>query len=349
MTQTLLITGAAGYIGSHFVETLLESKPDFLTDVRLILLDNLSSGHESSIQTLSDLALSHGFAKPEFFEIDLLDESALMDVFEKTRPTAVLHFAAKISVAESVQSPDLYFQNNVVGSKNLLHAMKTYECKRIVFSSTAAVYGKVEDVKIANKPLTETTVLKPINPYGKTKLMMEEAIQSAHADWGLRSVIFRYFNAAGASISGRLGECHEPETHLIPLMIRAAFSGNTLPVYGVNYDTRDGSCIRDYVHVSDLALAHLLGLKKILSEETTPSLYNLGTARGSSVLEVIDAVQVITGKTVRTDVKPNRAGDSAVLIADSTRAKLELGWEPKHSSLHSILKSVIQWESKARA
>jgi UDP-glucose 4-epimerase len=374
MIQTVLITGAAGYIGSHFVEELLESKPDFLKGAKLVWVDDLSSGQANFIEILSKLAIANGFPNPTFCKVDLLDREGLRAVFETHKPDAVFHFAAKISVAESVARPDYYFENNVTGSKNLLDAMRASACKRLVFSSTAAVYGKVDDPKLANRPLAESTSLKPINPYGKTKLMMEEAIQNAATAWGLEAVIFRYFNAAGASLSGRLGECHDPETHLIPLIIRAAISGQKVQVFGIHYETRDGSCIRDYVHVKDLASAHLLGLRKLIgiSPGASPddgdnsvmepssaersstlikansspqiSIFNLGTERGSSVLEVIDAAEIVIGKPIARDIHPNRAGDSAILIADASLARLELGWSSKHSSMRDILKSVLHWE-----
>jgi UDP-glucose 4-epimerase len=346
MSKTLLITGGAGYIGSHFIEALYESKPEFLAGVRVVILDDLSSGSQKVVDTLSALAESKGFPKPKLYQVDLLNAEGVAKAFTESKPDAVVHFAAKISVAESVERPDFYFENNVMGSKNLLIAMKSVSCTRIVFSSTAAVYGKVEDAKKASLPLLESTTLKPINPYGKTKLMMEETIQAARSEWKLNSVIFRYFNAAGASFSGRLGECHEPETHLVPLLVRSVLKNDELKVFGTNYETRDGSCIRDYIHVADLASAHLLGLKHLFENETLAKIYNLGTARGSSVLEVIDAASVITGKTVKTRIMPARAGDSGTLVADSTKARTELGWAPAHSSLHDILKSVIAWESK---
>ena len=350
MSSTVLITGAAGYIGSHFIEEIYESTPAFLYGAKLVWVDNLSSGHESALNTLKQLSNAKGFPEPEFFNVDLLDVTALQKVFEETRPEAVIHFAAKISVAESVERPDFYFENNVTGSKNLLDAMKGVNCTRIVFSSTAAVYGKVENPKKANRPLKEDTPLKPINPYGKTKLMMEEAINAAAKEWGLQAVIFRYFNAAGASTSGNFGELHEPETHLIPLLMRAALSEKALQVYGTHYDTRDGSCIRDYIHVKDLASAHLLGLEKLLETHLDePLVFNLGTERGSSVLEVIEAAEVVTGLKIIQEQKPNRAGDSPVLIADSSLARTELGWKPKHSSMHEILKTVMLWEKKSRA
>jgi UDP-glucose-4-epimerase GalE len=347
MSKTVLITGAAGYIGSHFIEAFYETAPRVFQGATLVFVDDLSSGHESTLQVLKEIAQAKGYPMPEFCKIDILDEAKLLEVFQKSKPDAVVHFAAKISVAESVEKPDYYFENNVTGSLTLLKTMKEVGCKRMVFSSTAAVYGKVEDPKKANRPLTEDTPLLPVNPYGKTKLMMEEAIQKAGVDWGLNSVIFRYFNAAGASLSGKLGECHEPETHLIPLLVRASIAGKPVSVFGTQYNTRDGSCVRDYIHVADLASAHLHGLEILFGDTAEGSqVFNLGTERGNTVLEVVDAAEVLTGKTIHRDLKPARPGDSAVLIADSTKARTELMWKPKHSSLHEILKTVFAWEKK---
>ena len=346
MSQRILITGAAGYIGSHFIEEVYETAPPFLAGVEFIFVDDLSSGHEASIRSLIRLAKEKGFPEPLFFKINLLHERALSEVFENTKPEAVMHFAGKISVAESVANPDFYFENNVIGSKNLLNAMKKQDCKRIVFSSTAAVYGKVLDITKANHPILESTPLLPINPYGETKLLIENAIREAHDEWGLDSVIFRYFNAAGASLSGRLGELHEPETHLIPLLVRAVLLNQPLKIFGTDYDTRDGSCIRDFVHVKDLAMAHLLGLQKLNEGSIqSPLVLNLGTEHGTSVFEVVKSVEILTGKSIQREFGPKRSGDSAVLIADSNQAKSILGWKAKYSSIHSILSSVLSWES----
>jgi len=349
MGYKILITGAAGYIGSHFVEALIDSGAFSEGAVlpQLSFLDDLSTGHVEFVNALKAHALQKGFPDPNFYQVNLLDVDGLNKVFASALPDAVLHFAAKISVAESVERPEFYFENNVKGSKNLLTAMKAFGCKRIVFSSTAAVYGKVLDPVLAHHPLLESTAFNPINPYGESKLQMENAIREAHAEWGLNSVIFRYFNAAGASPRGSLGEWHEPETHLIPLLLRAAISDRSLQVYGTDYDTRDGSCVRDYIHVSDLASAHLLGLSKLLKNEVSGStVFNLGTATGNTVLEVIHAAEKVVGSAIQFEVHPRRAGDSAVLVADSSRARKELGWDPIYSSMENILKTALQWERR---
>lgn len=349
---TLMITGAAGYIGSHTAEALLAAASSFGLK-RLLFLDDLSSGHLETIQTLKALARnqigSENSPELEFFSVSLLDPVGLKKIFAASTIDSVLHFAAKISVEESVANPDLYFKNNVQGSKNLLNAMKESGTKKIVFSSTAAVYGTVQDPNLAYHPLTEGTPLAPINPYGESKFQIEGELMNASEEWGLRAVIFRYFNAAGASLSGSLGEWHEPETHLIPLILRAAQSQTELQVYGNDYQTRDGSCIRDYIHVSDLADAHLKGLKRLnQNPDLKIEVYNLGTAKGTSVFEVLAAAEKVTGLKVNYRLRPRRAGDSAVLIADSTKAQKDLGWTPVNSDIEMILKTALAWETKLK-
>lgn len=336
-SRTFLITGGAGYIGSHFIEVLL-ADARFLHD-RLVVLDNLSTGHIELLNALDPARL-----RITFENADLLDPAALKIIFEKYRPEAVLHFAAKISVAESVEKPDLYYQNNVVGSQNLLAAMRAVNCKKIVFSSTAAVYGMVTK----QEPLTEVDLLQPINPYGQNKLAMELSIREAATQWGLNSVIFRYFNASGASSTGKIGEWHEPETHLIPLLLESVVAQKApLKVFGNDYDTRDGSCIRDYIHVSDLADAHLLGLMRLLDQQVTSSeVYNLGTENGTSVLEVIKAAEKVCAQKVKIETHPRRPGDAAMLVASSQKAKKTLGWTPRHSQIEEILRTAYEWQKK---
>ncbi len=345
MSEVILVTGAAGYIGSHFIEAFIEDDFWLARAPRLVFLDDLSTGHLEFIHRLTLLAKERGLPVPVFESVSLLDSVALDRVLDQHRPTAVLHYAARISVAESVANPALYLSNNVEGSCNLLSSMKKSGTRNLIFSSTAAVYGAVADPKLRDLPLPESTPLGPINPYGETKLQMEEEIRKAALDWGLNSVIFRYFNAAGASLRGRLGEWHEPETHLIPLMLRALLSGKPLSVFGTDYPTRDGSCVRDYIHVSDLASAHRMGLLRLLSNAVQGSeVYNLGTASGTSVLEVIKAAEKVTGKKVAYEVFPRRPGDSGVLIADATRARTVLGWVPNSSSVEAIIQTALQWE-----
>jgi UDP-glucose-4-epimerase GalE len=351
---SLLITGAAGYIGSHFAQALIGQGVLSGGPLELHFLDDLSTGHREFLARLVALAESKGLPRPKVHEASLTDAPALERALEQARPEAVLHFAALISVAESVQKPELYFRNNVEGSQNLLRALKKVNCRRLVFSSTAAVYGNPQDPAVASRPLPESTTLAPVNPYGETKLAMERAIEEASRAWGLNAVIFRYFNAAGASASGRFGEWHEPETHLIPLLLRAASRGDKLKVFGSDYSTRDGTCIRDYIHVEDLASAHLLGLKRLMGGGASvgapadrvgsTEIFNLGTAQGTSVLEVIRAAERVLGHPVGYEIHPRRSGDSAVLVADSTRARQVLGWEPKHSSMEHILRTAWAWE-----
>jgi len=296
---SFLITGAAGYIGSHFAEALIEQGcliqagpggHSSGSPLQLHFLDDLSTGHREFLDRLVALAESKGLPKPSSHTVSLSDAPALEAALKLARPEAVLHFAALISVAESVQKPELYARNNVEGSQNLLRAMQQVNCRRLVFSSTAAVYGNPQDPAVASRPLPESTALAPVNPYGETKLAMERAIEEASRAWGLNAVIFRYFNAAGASASGRLGEWHEPETHLIPLLLRAASRGEKLKVFGSDYATRDGTCIRDYIHVKDLASAHVLGLQRLMmsagSATGTTEIFNLGTALGKIVIEL---------------------------------------------------------------
>lgn len=344
MSGPILITGAAGYIGSQFVETLILDSEWKKKGLGIVLLDDLSTGRPEFIEALEKLAMEEGWSRPVFEKCSLLDASLLQCVFERHRPSAVLHFAARISVAESVEKPELYFENNVEGSKNLLHAMAAAGTGKLVFSSTAAVYGSVSDPMLSAHPLKEETPLAPINPYGETKLLMEQEIEDARKQ-GVKSFIFRYFNAAGASFTGRFGESHDPETHLIPLLLRSVLSGNQLKVFGNRYPTRDGTCIRDYIHVADLADAHLRGLSRLMDGENG-GVYNLGTSEGTSVFEVIEAAARVTGKTVPFGVHPPRAGDSPVLVADASRARAELGWVPRHSSIETILKTALDWEMR---
>jgi UDP-glucose-4-epimerase GalE len=344
--RLFIITGGAGYIGSHFIEAWLQT-PQFQND-RIVVVDNLSTGHAEFITLLNaeDPFAKHG-PRVSLETLDLLDSTALTTLFQKHIPDAVLHFAAKISVAESVEKPDLYYQNNVVGSQNLLKAMQASGCKKMVFSSTAAVYGMVTK----QAPLTEDDELKPINPYGENKLAMENAIREAAKTSNLQSVIFRYFNASGASPNGKLGEWHEPETHLIPLLLDSVVSGKApLKLFGTDYETRDGTCVRDYIHVSDLASAHLLGLTRLLNDEVSGSeVYNLGTETGTTVREVITTAEKVCQKKVQVEEHPRRAGDAAMLVASYQKAKKILQWEPTHSSIETILSTAYSWQKSLQS
>ncbi len=350
MEKTILITGAAGYIGSHCVESLINSEAKSTASrTRFVFLDNLSTGHSEFIEVLKEYAVEKGFETPSFYQIDLLDQAALNDLFLKHRPTIVFHFAALISVAESVEKPELYFKNNVQGSKNLLNAMKAAGTNQIIFSSTASVYGMNQNESGSVLSLSESAPINPVNPYGESKLLIEKEIQAASRTWGLSAVIFRYFNAAGASHLGHLGEWHEPETHLIPLVLRAALNGTTLSVFGTDYPTRDGSCVRDYIHVLDLADAHLKASAQLTAQKIQGvQIFNLGTNRGYTVLEMIAVSERVTGTKIDYQVMPRRAGDSAVLVADSTKAENELGWRPMHSSLEELLQTAFAWEKSEK-
>ncbi len=313
----ILVTGGAGYIGSVVVSELVKESYE------VIVLDNLEQGHREAVC-------------PEalFIEGDLGDPKVLADVFSNHRIEAVVHLAAKDIASESVSHPEEYFRTNVLFSIDLLNMMRTFGVNKIVFSSSAAVYGNPQEI-----PIQESHPTAPINPYGQSKMMVEQVLQWYGQAYGLRFFALRYFNAAGAYEG--LGEDHNPETHLIPTILKVA-SGqlNYVPVFGTDYPTEDGSCIRDYLHVEDIARAHLLALK---SERS--GVYNLGTGKGHSVFEVIDVARRVTGKDIGAVAYPRREGDSPILVADYKLAKAELGWEPRYS-LESIIKSAWEWHQE---
>jgi UDP-arabinose 4-epimerase len=320
----VLVTGGAGYIGSHTAKALAKSGHE------PIVLDNLGSGHR--------WALKWG----RFVEGDLANPQLLAETLRGERIEAVLHFAANIAVGESVKDPKKYFWNNVVNTLRLLDAMVDARVKLIVFSSSAAVYGDPQKV-----PIPEDHRTCPVNPYGDTKLMMERALQWYGNAYGLRWVALRYFNAAGADPEGELGEEHDPETHLIPLVIRAALG--RLPcveIYGTDYPTPDGTAIRDYIHITDLAEAHLLALDYLAHGGQSQAL-NLGTGQGHSVREVINAVGEISRRPVPVREAPRRAGDSPILVADPSQAGKVLGWKPRHPGLQAIVQSAWNWHSSS--
>jgi UDP-glucose 4-epimerase len=348
----IFVTGGAGYIGSHFLEAFLASP--FAHDARVWVVDDLSGGHPEFIDALRVQAKERGVREFHFDRKSLLDEEFLQRHVKSIDPDIVFHFAGKISVAESVRDPDYYFAGNVRTTKNLLHALSTTSCRNLVFSSTAAVYQPSFD----QKPLQEDSPLGPSSPYGENKLQVENMLDHAARAWGLRSVIFRYFNAAGASETGRIGEWHEPETHLIPLLLSqgtndaADDAAPKFKVYGSDYPTRDGTCVRDYIHVADLASAHLLAIDylatqtgKAPSEERPKAeVFNLGTNRGITVLEMLHAASDVLGKKIPFELAPRRDGDSAVLVAAADKAREKLNWSPDHSDLEKILKSALRWE-----
>ena len=320
MSGKILVAGGAGYIGSHTAKALARA------GYEPIVLDNLGHGHRWAVRW------------GPFVQLDVGDRDGLRDVFQKHKIEAVIHFAAFIAVGESVVEPAKYFRNNVVNTMNLLDAMRESGVKRIVFSSTAAVYGNPEQNLIG-----EDHPQRPVNPYGESKLMVERLLRWYGDAYGLQWSALRYFNAAGADPDGETGEMHDPETHLIPLAIEAARGElPALRVFGTDYETPDGTAVRDYIHVADLATAHIKALERLAQGK--PSLpMNLGTGRGYSVREVIDAVERVGGRKVPVEESPRRAGDAPVLVADASRAGRELGWVPQVSSLERIVETAWRW------
>jgi UDP-arabinose 4-epimerase len=321
----ILVTGGAGYIGSHTCKALARAGHTPVT------YDSLCLGHEWAVRWGP---LERG---------DILDRSRLNEVLEQYRPKAVVHLAAFAYVGESVVNPGKYYRNNVVGSLTLLEAMRDHAINTIVFSSTCATYGIPEVA-----PITEDSAQHPINPYGASKLMAERIVLDFAAAHQLRYVLLRYFNAAGADPDNEIGEDHNPETHLIPLVIEAA-SGRrpNITVFGSDYDTPDGTCIRDYVHVSDLAAAHLRALDA-LEKGRPSSAYNLGNGNGASVSEVIETARRVTGTSIPAVQGPRRVGDPPILTSDATRARVELGWTPQITDLAEIIATAWAWHQRGR-
>lgn len=320
----ILIVGGAGYIGSHTVKLLVEQ------GYTCIVLDNLVYGHREAV-----------YKKAFFHQADLLDKESLNDVFSQYNPDAVIHFAAYAYVGESVTNPAKYYKNNVTGTLNLLDTMLKHNVKKIVFSSTCATYGNPQYT-----PIDEKHPQAPINPYGQSKLMVENIFQDYEKAYGLQHISLRYFNAAGCSEDGALGESHEPETHLIPLVLKTIKGEReNISVFGTNYDTPDGTCLRDYIHVEDLAEAHILALKKL---GNFCGCINLGTGVPTSVKEIIAAAEKVTGKMCSAEYAPRRPGDPAILYAANDLAKKVLGWEPRYTSIEDILATAWQWENNKR-
>lgn len=315
MAETVLVTGGAGYIGSHACKALAAA------GYRPVTVDNLSTGFEAAVKW------------GPLYRADLRDQKTLEAVFEAENPKAVIHFAAAAYVGQSVTDPAFYYDNNVVGMIRLLDACRHAGVQHLVFSSSCATYGQPPEM-----PIKEDTPQDPINPYGRTKLMCEQILQDYDIAFGLKSICLRYFNAAGADPDGELSENHDPETHLLPLALMAT-SGRRPPlhVFGTDYPTPDGTCIRDYIHVSDLAQAHVAALKFILSNATS-DIFNLGTGRGHSILEIADEIHRTFGLELPWLPKGRRAGDPPVLVADTTRAKEVLGFQAKRSDLATILR-----------
>lgn len=324
----ILVTGGAGYIGSHCVMALLENNND------VVIFDNLSTGHIETVQTLQK------YGNVKFQQGDLTNFDDINSVFKNFNIEKVVHFAAFSQVGESVVNPQKYYINNVCGTINLLRAMLENNVKKIVFSSTAATYG--EPVYI---PIDEKHPQNPINPYGQSKLMIEKIMDDYNKAYELKSVRLRYFNVAGADLKSRIGEWHDPETHLIPNILKSTFNnGKTFQMFGDDYDTKDGTCVRDYINVEDLAQAHLLALK-YLDEGGETNFFNLGTNDGNTVKEVFAACEKVTQKDIPVEMKPRRAGDPASLVADNNKAKENLNWNPKHTLEESIQRAYT-WEEK---
>lgn len=322
----ILVTGGAGYIGSHCVMALLEQNND------VVIFDNLSTGHIETVETLKT------YGHVEFQKGDLTNFADINSVFKNYDIDKVVHFAAFSQVGESVVNPQKYYINNVCGTINLLRAMLENNVKKIVFSSTAATYG--EPIYI---PIDEKHPQNPINPYGQTKLMIEKIMDDYDKAYDLKSVRLRYFNVAGADSKSRIGEWHDPETHLIPNILKSTFSnGKTFQMFGDDYDTKDGTCVRDYINIEDLAQAHLLALKYLDNGGET-NYFNLGTNDGNTVKEVFSACEKVTEKTIPVEIKPRRAGDPASLVADNRKAKESLNWKPQHTLDESIA-SAYTWE-----
>ena len=316
----VLVTGGAGYIGSITAHLLARR------GYGVLVVDDLSRGHQYNIGSLP------------FKKLNIADTPALVALLSVERVDAVVHFAAYLSVGESVANPELYFSNNVGGTLSLLNAMAKAQVKHLVFSSSAAVYGTQELPSIP-----EDAPFAPVSPYGETKLMVENVLRSLDRYSGLRSIALRYFNACGSDPESGLGEEREPETHLIPLLLKAVVTGNPITIFGDDYDTPDGTCIRDYIHVADLAEAHLSALEKLLGGGASDA-FNVGTGLGHSVLQVLRAVEEVTGRTVPYEMGPRRAGDPAVLVANSDKLHRVLGWKPRFADLVDIVATAWQFE-----
>lgn len=320
----LLIPGGAGYIGSHMVKYAQERGHE------VVVLDDFSTGHDWAVKDC------------EILRVNLLEQDRLAQLLRRRHFDGVIHFAAKSLVAESVKRPDLYYRNNVIGTLNLLNELLINDVNNLVFSSTAAIFGNPTAEKI-----DERHPKMPINPYGQSKLIVENILSDYCNAFDLNATCFRYFNAAGADPSGEIGEAHDPETHLIPNIMKSVLSRRAgLAIFGDDYSTPDGTCIRDFVHVNDLAQAHLQGLEKGIREDSGFTSYNLGNGNGFSVLDVIKAAELVLEESIDYRIAARRAGDPDVLVADSSRAASMLGWLPYSGDLTSILKSAWDWHKK---
>lgn len=319
----LLICGGAGYIGSHMVKRLLEK------NIEPVVADNFATGHRQAVP--EDVSLYQG---------DIRDGAFLDKIFRENKIEGVIHFAADSLVGESMKVPLKYFDNNVGGMQSLLEAMVKAEVDKLIFSSTAAVYGEPESI-----PIEEEDRKQPVNPYGESKLMMERMMRWVCLAHGLRYVALRYFNAAGAAADGTIGEAHPVETHLIPLILQTALGQRDhITIFGDDYPTQDGTCIRDYIHVTDLADAHLLAMKYLLDGRESAA-FNLGNGTGFSVREMIEAAERVTGKPLKVELGQRRLGDPAQLVASGKNARRALGWRPEYTSVEAIIATAWRWHS----
>ena len=321
--MSVLVCGGAGYIGSHTVSELLDRGED------VVVADNLQKGHKKAVLG-GKLMIG-----------DLRDSDFLDKVFSENTIDSVIQFAADSLVGESVEDPLKYYNNNVVSTLSLLSKMKQYGVDKIVFSSTAATYGEPQNI-----PIMETDPTIPTNPYGQTKLAVEKALKWCYEAYDIKYTALRYFNAAGAHISGKIGEDHNPETHLIPIILQAALGQrDSITIFGDDYNTEDGTCVRDYIHVTDLADAHILALDKMRADGKS-NIYNLGNGNGFSVKEVVDITRKVTCVDIKAELGERRPGDPAILVASSEKAKKELNWKPKYNDLGTIIETAWKWHKE---
>lgn len=319
----ILVTGGAGYIGSFMVRRLLDDQFD------VVVADSLERGHKEVIDE-----------RAHFFQGDLRDKEFVKDLFDKNQIEAVIHFAGYISMGESMQEPGMYFDNNVNPARTILEEMHKHQASAFIFSSTAGVYGNPTKV-----PIPEEHPKKPTNPYGESKLIVEQMLKWYQMIYGISYACLRYFNASGAALDGSQGEMHEPETHIIPNVIKAALENRPFTLFGDDYDTPDGTCVRDYIHVLDLAEAHVLALKKI-QKDKGGYFYNVGTGTGYSNKQIVDKVREVSGKDIAVDITQRRPGDAGTLIADASKIRHDLGFNPSHSDLHTIVSSAWKWHTR---
>jgi len=330
--SVIFVTGGAGYVGSHAVKALAENGYD------VVVYDNLSAGHAEAVRRIAAAVPGRSIT---LVEGDILDGERVRSALRSSGASAVMHFAARLLVGESVREPFKYYRTNVAGTLTVLEAMAEAGIRAFVFSSTCATFGEPVTV-----PMDETHPQRPINPYGESKLAVERALPHLERSSGIKAIALRYFNAAGADPDGVIGEDHEPEEHLIPLAIRAVQGGRALTIFGEDYDTPDGTCVRDYVHVNDLASAHLASLKRLESGGSS-GFFNVGNGEGNSVRQVIETVGRVAGRPVPHSVGPRRPGDPARLVASSARARTELGWTPRFADLETIVRTAWQWHQRA--